>query len=117
MSVEDSIYQALAPIVGERVYRDVARTPAAGWPFMVFQQVGGLPANFLESVLPSKRNGRFQVWTWGKDRDSVSGAAREAERLLIESTTLRARTESGLVGIYDEPTGLFGARQDFSIWF
>lgn len=116
MSVEDSIYQALAPLVGNRVYRMVARD-APQRPYMTFQQVGGSPVNYMESKRPSKTRGRFQVNVWADDLDGAVALARQAEALLVESITLRGFVETGQVTTYESDTDLFGVRQDFSFVF
>lgn len=117
MSVEDDIYFALKGLVGGRVERDVAPVGIAK-PYITFQQVGGVPLNFLEPVLPSKRNGIFRVYCWDTTRDSASALGRQVEKLLVESSVLLATTASGLVAIPREPdTGLFGTWQHFDIWF
>lgn len=118
MSIEDDIYFALKGLVGGRVERDVARSEGILKPYITFQQVGGVPLNYLEPVLPNKRNGRFRVSVWDTTRDGASEIARQAERALVESSVLLATTETGLVARpYEPETGLYGTWQDFSIWF
>ena len=116
MSVEDTLYQALAPLVADRVYRLVARDQPLR-PYITFQQVGGLPVNYLESKRPSKSRGRFQVNVWADDLDGAVAIARQAEQVLVESTVLRGFVETGQVSSFEGDTGLFGVRQDFSFVF
>ena len=116
MSVEDDIYQTLAPLFDSRVERDVARSEIAR-PYATFQQVGGSPYDFLEGAIPSLDNGRFQVNVWADDRDSAAALGRAARQALVEDDELRATTLTGMVAIYEPDTGLFGTRQDFSVNF
>lgn len=116
MSIEDTIYQALQGLVSGRVERVVARTPPAR-PYITFQQVGGQPISFVESVHPGKYRGRFQINVWADDLDGAVSIARQAERALVEHSTLRGLVETGLSTTYESDTDLFGTRQDFSFIF
>lgn len=116
MSIEDSIFQALQGLVSGRVFRVVARTPPAR-PYITFQQVGGLPINFVESAHAGKYRGRFQFNVWADDLDAAAALARQIEQTLVTSTTLRGVVETGLVTTYEADTELFGTRQDFSFIF
>lgn len=115
MTVEDNIYAALKSLVSGRVERDLYK--GAIKPYIVFQQVGGIPLGFLEAAMPSKRNGRFQVCVWDLTRDGAAAIARQAEQVLVESPTLIATAETAMVAIYEPETGLYGTRQHFSIWY
>lgn len=115
MSVESDIFGVLGPLVSGRCYPDVAPLGATR-PYLTFQQVGGVPANFLAGI-PDKRNGRFQINAWSLTRKEAMSLIRQAEDALRLSTALRATTEVGAVGLYEDDTKLFGGRQDFSIWF
>lgn len=115
MTVEADIYKALQALVGGRAYPDVAPFPAVR-PYLTYQQVGGQPLNFMAGI-PNKRNGRFQISAWADTRPAAMAIIRQAEDLMRQAAALNATTEGGAVGMYDEETKLFGARQDFSIWF
>lgn len=113
--VESDITAALSPLVDGRVFADVAPKGAA-LPRITFQQVGGKPLNYVSGV-PAKRNGRFQINVWGADRAQVSAIVRQAEDILRLDSRLLATTLSGAVSSHEAATQLYGARQDFSIWF
>jgi len=115
MTVEAEITRALGGLVGNRVYPDTAEQ-GTGLPFIVYQQVGGTPLDFLEGV-PDKRNGRFQVEVWAERRTQASGLIREVEDIVRTDPVLRATTLSGALATYDEVLNWYGAQQDFSIWF
>lgn len=115
MTVEADIYNAMKGLVENRVYPDTAPAGAA-LPFIIYQQVGGEPINFLSGV-PDRRNGRFQVDVWAASRVTASGLIRQVEDTLRGSAVLNADTMTGVIATYEPETGLYGASQDFSIWF
>lgn len=116
MSVESDIFDALKALVNNRVYPDVAPAKAS-LPNITYQQVGGLAVSFLEAAVVGRRNGRFQVNVWSKTRAGTATLARQAEDALVASSVLRATPVGAPVAEYEPETGLFGSRQDFSIWF
>ena len=115
MSVEADLFAVLGPLVSNRAYPDVAPDGVAK-PYITYQQVGGQPANFLNGV-PDQRNGRFQINVWATTRSAASALIRQVEDALRLSTTLRATTQGGAVSDYEDELNLYGARQDFSVWF
>lgn len=116
MPVRDDLYAALGPLCSNRVWPLVAPQNAAR-PYIVYQQVGGQPVAFLESAVVGKRNGRFQVTAWADTNRVAATTIQSAADTLVTSTTLRARPVSEPVDTFDADTGLYGTRQDFSIWF
>lgn len=116
MTVESDLFDRLKALVANRVYPDVA--PAgAGTPYITYQQVGGDVVSFMESALPSKRNGRFQINVWAATRLTAAALMRDVEASLVTSTVLRADPQGGAVATFEPDTQLYGARQFFSIWF
>lgn len=116
MTVEADIFTCLGSMVENRVYPDVAPDGVAR-PYITYQQVGGDVVGFLESALPSKRNGRFQINCWATTRLAAAALIRQMEAALVTSATLRADAMGGPVATYEQDTSLYGARQFFSIWF
>jgi len=115
MSVESDLFAVLGPLVSNRAYPDVAPDGVAK-PYLTYQQVGGNALNFLSGI-PDKRNGRFQINVWASTRVAASTLIRQVEDALRQSTALRATTEGGAVSDYEDDLKLYGARQDFSVWF
>lgn len=115
MTVEANIFSALGPLIGNRVYPDEAPIGAA-LPFIVYQQVGGAPLNFLAGV-PDKRNGRFQFDVWSTTRKEAAALIRQVEDTLRANQTLLADTMTGALATREPETNLYGFTQDFSIWF
>ena len=115
MTVESDIYTALSSLTAVRLYPDVGPEDVV-LPYMTYQQVGGDPVNFL-SGNPSKRNGRFQVNAWARTRAGAMTLIRAAEDLMRSTTTLNATTLGGAQCLFEPDTKLYGAIQDFSVWF
>lgn len=115
MTVETDIFDALKGLVANRVYPDEAPIGAV-LPYITYQQAGGQPLNYLAGV-PDKRNGRFQFIVWAASRTEASALIRQVEDALRLDQTLLAETLSGALGMREPQLNLYGATQDFSIWF
>ncbi|MDQ2139585.1 DUF3168 domain-containing protein [Alcaligenaceae bacterium B3P038] len=115
MSVEADLYAVLKGFVGNRAYPDVApQNPSL--PFIVYQQVGGQPANYVAGV-PQYRNGRFQINVWSKSRAEAASIIRQVEDAVRLDPKLRAVTLGGVLAVYEDTTKWYGSQQDHSIWF
>lgn len=116
MSVESNIFDALKTLVGNRVYPDYAPFETQR-PFITYSQFGGQPLTFLEKALPSKKNGLFQIHVWADTRATASQLGESIEAALIQAAAFEAEPVSGMRSIYDHELPIYGASQDFSIWF
>lgn len=117
MSAESLIFAALGPLVGNRVYPDVAPAGVTK-PYITYQQVGGAPVNYLErATTPDKSNGRFQVNVWATTRVAASALAKSAADALRMTAALQTTVLGQPVATFDAESGLRGTRQDFSFWF
>ena len=114
MSLEATIYGALAPLVGGRCYPDVSPDGAAR-PLIIYQQVGGQAIDYVEAKVADKDNARVQVHVWATTRLEASQIARAARVALVEGEA-EATTLGAAVSLYDDAMKLYGSRQDFSIW-
>ena len=114
MSIETLVFTTLKDLVEDRVYRNIAPQTAFGLDRITFQQVGGDAVNFLDPARPSKKNARVQVNCWAQDLDSASALGRLAEDAMRAiGTVLGGLVTTGP----EEATGVYGSRQDFSVWF
>lgn len=112
--IELQIYSVLSSLAPGRVYPDTA--PAgAGFPYILYQQVGGKAVNVLEAKPMNKKNARIQIMVWSKKRNESTTLIRSIEDKLV--TELRAYVEGASVSDFDFDSGLYGSRQDFSFWF
>lgn len=119
MAIEGDLRTVLLPVAPNRVFPDFAPGSALTvpvQPFVTYRQEGGKPFNYLDGV-PQMRNGRFQINVWASSRLTAMSMIRQIEDLLRASPVLRAVTLTGAAAVYDDPTKLYGAHQDFSIWF
>ncbi len=112
--IELQIMSAISSMVDGRIYPDTA--PAGtGFPYVLYQQVGGRAINVLEAKPMSKKNARIQIMVWSEKRvESTSLISAIQDKLVTE---LRAYVEGASVSEYDFDSGLYGSRQDFSFWF
>lgn len=116
MSLESALSDAWGPLVSGRCYPIVAKGKVA-LPYITFQQVGGKSINFLEAALPGKRNARIQGSVWADTMLEAGALARLAADTLRMVAALQVTVLGEPVATYEPETGLYGTRQDFSVWF
>ena len=115
MSAESLIFDALQGLVDTRVYPDFA-PENTDRPYITYQQVGGDSINFLQQVVPSKANARFQVNVWADTRQAASDMALQAETALRMAADLQTIVLGAPVALYEPELNFYGTRQDFSVW-
>lgn len=113
---EAVLRSVLSPLVADLVYPDIAAQESS-LPYITYQQVGGQSFSFLETAVVNKRNARFQINVWHSSRLLAANLSRSVEDALVSSTVLRAIPQGAMVAVYEPETGLYGARQDFSVWY
>jgi hypothetical protein len=116
MTVESDLFDALSPLVDGRVF-PLRAEPDCEVPYITYQQVGGRSVAFLESGIPSRRNGRFQINVWSDDFQEAATLMRAVHDALVPSATLRATALGEPIARIEDEVALFGAEADFSIWF
>lgn len=116
MSIDSQMFSVLSPLVGERVYPDVAPEGVTR-PYLTYQQVGGSAVNFVEGGVPGKRNAWVQINAWADSRLAASQLSEQAEDALRSATGLQTEVLGARVSIYEEDTKLRGARQRFSVFY
>jgi hypothetical protein len=115
MTIEAKIYNALSPLVGGRVFPDVAPLSTVR-PYIVYNQVGGEVVDYLENAVSTKQNGRFQLNIWADTRATCAAVMLQVETALLTSSTMQARPVSAPNSEFDHDMDLFGSMQDFTIW-
>lgn len=115
MSIEASVYSLLSPLVGARVYPDIAPNGAER-PFITYQQIGGQALNPLSNAPPGKHNALMQINVWADTRLQASTLALEVEDAMRTADQFAARPQMAFISTYEPDTKLYGAIQDFSIW-
>ncbi|WP_374424764.1 DUF3168 domain-containing protein [Chromobacterium sp.] len=110
MQLEEQLFNTLGPLVAGNVFPDTA-PPGTPPPYILYQQVGGRPVQFLEgigsSVMP-----RMQITIWSESRLQAAELQRAAQRLLVAGP-LFGLIAGGAVALYDPAVGYRGSRQDF----
>lgn len=117
MSYEPTLVTTLAGIIGDvsRVFPDAATTDPAV-PYAVYQQVGGQAFNFLEIAPTGLRHADVLVSIWSTTRKEVNTLMRAAEDALMASA-IKAAPVSAFTAVFDDQTRLYGAQQNFSVFF
>jgi hypothetical protein len=115
MSLETSVFAILGPLVANHCYPDVAPDDPT-FPLIIYQNVGGVPYEYVDQTLPDHDNARLQVVTWSKSRLEASTVARNA-RVALLSSQLVVKTLTGAISLFNEDLKLYGSRTDFGIWY
>lgn len=113
--IETDLVSLVSALVAGRVYPDMAPQSAA-LPRVVYQQVGGDAPTYIDDVVPSLRNARMQITAWSRTRAEATTIALAIESLLTTSAAMQARPMGAISATHEPDTGLYGARQDFTIW-
>ena len=116
MSMDAQVSAALSALVESRVYPDIAPDDVTR-PYITYQQVGGNVVNYTEGGVPDRRNAMVQVNVWAATRLGASELSEQAENTLRTLTDLQTTVLGARVSIYESETKLYGARQDYSIWY
>lgn len=113
-SAEAIVYGALRALVGDRCYPDIAPigTPR---PYITYQAVGGQSPNYLDNTV-QLQNARMQVNVWA-DARTVEIPLMQSVIVALTTGAIRATTIGAPVRTYEVDTELYGARQDFSVWY
>lgn len=115
MSLESDLYDVLGPLVGGRAYPDFGKLGVAT-PYITYDQAGGRAINFLEAGVIGKRNARVQINCWASTRLAANELARAVEDALMTSN-LKAYVLGAFSVTSNSDLGLYGTRQDFSVWY
>jgi hypothetical protein len=117
MSVEADIFTVLGPLVSNRVYPDTAPLNTTK-PYIVYQRIGGRVITPLGKDIPDKQNARVQVMCWAATRLGSSNLALQVEDTMRTSEVFVACSpESAPVSMNEPDLGIYGAAQDFTIWY
>lgn len=123
MSLEDSVYAALAgyaglsALVGARIYPDEAPQNTVS-PYVVWQEISMLPTNDLNgsAVSGSLENSRVQVTCYAKKTSQAKAALLQARTAMFAASQFRCTEEDRRAPPFEPDTKLFAAQADFSVW-
>lgn len=118
MTIEESLFSVVGPLMANRFYPDVAPASAKQHTYGTYQQIGGQSLSFMEGgAAPSKRHGRFQISLWADTRAAVSSLALQVDNAMRAATAFQAEPLGEPLARHDPEPGLYGSTQDFSIWY
>lgn len=116
MSFESDLFTLLKTVT-PRVFPDLAPTTTQR-PYVTYQQVGGDVLNMVANVAPGVRNSMLQVNVWSNTRAEAMQISRAIEAAICTTNTFKAARPIGAaVADYDADIPVYGARQDFTVWF
>lgn len=115
MSLESLLFGQLGPLVSGRAYPDEAPEGVVT-PYIIYQQSGGQPVNFMDGAQPSKRNARVQVSVWADTRAQAMLIAQQAETTLRGFAPLSVTVLTPFFTNKDDETKRRGTYQFFSCW-
>lgn len=114
MSLESQLYDTLK-VVCTRTFPDFAPVSTVR-PYVTYQQIGGDAVNFVDRLIPNKRNARMQINVWADTRASAVTTMQAIEDALRMSTLFQAEPESAMTTDFDADFPVYSAMQDFTIW-
>ena len=114
MTFEATLRSTVASVLADQVFPDVAPVGQA-LPYATWQMVGGDTAEFLEGGAAVGRNARVQFNVWASTRQQANDLMRQLEDVMRVS--LLASPQGALLARFDSTVGVYGAQQDFSVWY
>jgi hypothetical protein len=118
MSLESELKTCLSGVAGGRVYPDDTQGVAMPltYPLMIYQSVGGQAREYFDQSLPDKDHARVQLVAWAKTRLEASQVIRQGREAIL-GHGWPAQTYGAAVSIKDQTLDLYGARQDFGVFY
>lgn len=113
--IENDLKTALAGVAGGRCYPSTAPDNPV-FPLLVYQSAGGKAYEYADQSLPQDDHTRMQVVVWAKTPLEASQTIRAARVAILEAIK-PAQTYGAAVDLYDKNLKIYGARQDFGLWF
>lgn len=114
MTIEAGLFTVISAVC-PRVFPDVAPVSTVR-PYVTYQQIGGKAINFVDKLIPSKRNARVQINVWADTRASAVSTMQAIEDAIRMSSLFQGEPESAMTSDYDSDMLVYGSRQDFQIW-
>lgn len=114
MSLESQLFTVLQAVC-PRTFPDFAPTNTTR-PYVTYQQIGGQAVNFVDRLVPSKRNARVQVNVWANSRADAVTTMQAIEDAIRMSTVFQGEPESAMSADFDADFPVYSAMQDFTVW-
>ena len=116
MSYEATLYSLLSPLVGGRVYPDMLTTQQDG-AYIIWQQVGGEEYAQLSGEGVELLHARVQVACWAGSRLAANALVRQVKAAMLAGFTPPPQVFGAPVSQGNEDLRLYGAIQDFGVWY
>ena len=113
MTIESSLYAALAALAAGRVY-PLLRPQGTGLPAVVYQRVSTVPTLALTGNTGLDAV-RLQIASWGASYQDARELAQDVRAALLAETGLKVVLEMELDD-YDEGAGEYRVIQDYRVW-
>lgn len=86
-------------------------------PYVTYQQIGGDVLEYLDNPPPMARNAYMQINAWSDDPQVAKDLMRQIEAALLAATAFAASPMAAMQDDHDPDMQVYGARQDFSVWY
>lgn len=122
MSIEETIYAALSPLVDGRVYPRGTVLQDTPRPFITYLPIGGRPVPALCGGGQTNRNSVMQFDVWCEPPPHGEGAKQALELMrsaeaLLNASPIYGWTRSEPSYFHDPVTKTDGVSQDISFWW
>lgn len=122
ITLSEIIPSVLNALVDGRVYENA--TPmtllrgdgGVTLPFVLWFQIGGIDASYIDQTMGNKRNARIMVYSYSPDRIECRQLSEAVTQALLASI-YTVTVYGSPVGAYDADRQLQGLKQPLSIWF
>jgi hypothetical protein len=114
MTIDEKI-TALLRTVCVRTYCDLAPVDTVR-PYCTYQVIGGDAPQFLDAVVPTKKNADVQVTIWSDSRLEAAALMDQVEAAMIAATDMQASATGAAASDFDADMNVRSSRQDFNVW-
>ena len=113
--IEEQFVSMLSALLGDRLFL-VAAPEKTPLPYGAWEQVGGIPVNYVDGSTPNRRHARIQLHIWaGRYADAVA-LMLQAQDLMRTAPGLAVELDGEFANASAPELGRWGVRQDFSVW-
>lgn len=99
-----------------RVFLSVAPTGTQK-PYITFQRIGGDALEYMDNEAPEARNSLVQIDVWSKDPDEADALLEQIKTALRQVEGFTAQPTGEARDDYDHDMEVYGASQDFNVWY
>ena len=115
MTVESDLYGILKGLVSNRCFPDFAPLGTVR-PFITFEQAGGEALSFMDSTLPNKKHGRFEIGVYADSRAACAALALQVEAAMSAQTAFQSTAIHAPISDYASEVKIYSSTQNFSVF-